>query len=116
MGIEYDKEYDPLTGVTRRFIDEGDGSITIKQSQDMSGCVEYAKNIRNDPGKEKENWHQYAIIPNLVQEEMYKKGIDVARDGRAVFQYVNAYYPALKLTNKWHDSPKAKKDGRIIVK
>jgi len=116
MGHVYDREYDPYTGMTHEYIDEGDGSITIRQKQDLSGAVEFAKDVRNTPSKEKENWRHYAVIPALVLHDMYKAKIDVAKDPKAVFQFINKNYPALKVTDRWHDDRRAKKDGRIIVK
>ena len=70
-----------------------------------------------DKPVQKETWNHYAIIPAIVQHQMYQRGIDVAKDGKAVFEFINKHYPALRLTNKWHDDRRARtKDTRIIVK
>lgn len=121
-GKNFRTEVDPETGVRSEFYDNGDGSITIKQHQDLEDHVNYAKECRNNGGatdigeKDGVRLEHYAIIPAVVQHEMYTKGIDLSRDGKAVFDYINRFYPALKLTDKWHDSEKAKKNPKIIVK
>jgi hypothetical protein len=114
-----DVEYDPLTGVTTTFdYDSDPGKVIVKQSQDLSKFAEYAAARRAlDKPVNSEGWNHYCTIPTVVLHEMYQKGIDVARDGEAVFKFINEHYPALRLTNKWHDDRRAKtKDTKIIVR
>lgn len=121
MGTKYQTEYDPLTGITSDFYEDhnsdGSVSITINQTQDIQGAVDYAKECRNHGGAgDSEQWNHYATIPAIVMHEMYQNGIDVSRDGKAVFKYINTNYPALKVTDKWHDDSRAKTPSGIIVK
>ena len=121
MGTKYQTEYDPLTGITSEFYEEhrSDGGIdiTINQTQDIQGAVAYAKECRINGGAgDSEQWSHYATIPAIVMAEMYSKGIDVANDAKAVFMFINANYPALKMTEKWHDDRRSKTPTGIIVK
>lgn len=116
-GENFRTELDTLTGIRTEFYDKGDGHIYQKRIQDTTPIEKYAKHCRNHGGaSDTEVLKHYATIPAIVIDEMYRKGIDVSRDGRAVFEYVNANYPALKVTDKWHDSAKKTTDGKIIVK
>lgn len=119
FGMKRDVEYDELTGVTRTFdYDSDPGKVVVHTSQDIEAAVDYARARRQiDKPVQEETWNHYAIIPEVVQHQMYQKGIDVARDGKAVFEFINKYYPCLRLTEKWHDDRRAKaKDTKIIVK
>jgi len=116
--MKNDVEYDSVTGIKRVLdYDSEPGKVVVTTTQDIEAAVDYAKERRKiDKPVQGETWNHYAIIPNIVQHQMYQKGIDVARDGKAVFKFINEHYPALKLTDKWHDDRRAKKDARIIVK
>ena len=112
-----DIEYDELTGITTKIEYHDDMKVKVTQSQDLSAAVDYAAQRRRfDKPVNKETWNHYAIIPAIVMHEMYQKGIDVAHDAKAAFDFINTHYPALKLTDRWHDSRKAKRDGRIVIK
>ena len=117
MSEKYLTEYDPLTGITSEFYDEGDMAITINRSQDIQGAVDYAKECRNHGGAgDSEQWKHYAIIPAIVMHEMYMQKIDVGNDHKAVFEFINKNYPALKVTDKWHDDRRSHSTKGIIVK
>lgn len=117
--MKNDVEYDPLTGIRREFdYDAEPGKVVVHSSQDIEAAVNYATARRQiEKPTQKETWNHYAVIPAIVQHQMYQRGIDVARDGKAVFEFINKHYPALKLTSKWHDDRRARtKDTRIVVK
>lgn len=117
--MKNDIEYDPVTGLRRELdYDSKPGSVIVKTTQDIEAAVDYAAHRRQiDKPVQKETWNHYAVIPAIVQHEMYQKGIDVMRDGKAVFNFINQHYPALKLTNKWHEDRRARiKDTKIVVK
>jgi hypothetical protein len=110
-------EYDPLTQVTTTIQYNDDLTINVNQSQDLSKFTEYAAIRRqNEKPVNKERWNHYATIPAIVMHQMYQKGIDVSRDGKAVFKFINENYPALKLTSKRHDDNRVVRDPRIVVK
>jgi hypothetical protein len=114
-----DVEFDPLTGITTTLdYDSDPGKVIVKQYQDLSEFTKYAAERRaREKPVQSETWNHYAIIPAIVMHEMFKRGIDVSRDGPAVFKFINEHYPALKLTTRWHDDRRAKvKDTKIIVK
>ena len=117
--MKNDIEIDHVTGIKYELdYDTDPGKVIVHQSQDIEAAVNYATHRRQiDKPVQKETWNHYAVIPAIVQHQMYQQGIDVARDGEAVFKFINQHYPALKLTNKWHDDRRAKKrDTRIVVK
>lgn len=113
-----DIEIDPLTGVKTIIDYHDDGKVTVKRVQDIEPALEFAQTIRKlrKPTK-KEHWNHYAIVPVVVQLEMLKAGIDMARDPKAAIQWINKNRPELKLTDKWQDDRRAKlSNPKIIVK
>jgi hypothetical protein len=102
----------------RTQIDFGYEGFTITQSQDAKPFLEFAETLRNKKESvHTERWNHYAIIPVPIQVEMHKAGINPTRDPKAAFQYINKYHPEYKVTNLWHDSPRAgRRDTRIRIK
>ena len=96
-GIKTTFDYDPLSD-----------RIEIKQEQDLSGFLDHLQRIRNERDTADkgiaESWWHYCSIPEIVQIELFRKGIDILNPAHAkrVFDEVNTNYPYLKLTNKTH--------------
>lgn len=99
-------DFDPLTGIKTVMDVEEDGRVRLTRTQDIEAVVNYATRQRIEGVRDKgikESWWHYAYIPAIVMAEMYKQGIDVARDQKAVFQFINKHYPVLKTTEKHHE-------------
>lgn len=99
-------DYDPVTGIRTDADYHEDGSVTLHRYADISAVVDYARRQAIEGVRDrgiKESWWHYAYIPPSVMVEMHNKGIDTTRDQKAVFQYINKHYPALKTTEKHHE-------------
>lgn len=101
-------DYDPLTGVTEYVEWSPDGAtFSIHQEQDVEPYVEFAKLLANtgatDVNFRGEGW-LYAIIPPVIQAQMFKRGINILDKGdtRKVVATINADYPWLKTTHRHH--------------
>lgn len=98
--------YDPFSGVTTYFDYDDDTDTTIfRREQDVSGVLEYAAAARkNAPtsviGRGNEEWMLEAIVPNMIQVEMLKKGIDINNPAHVkdVAREIETNYPYLKCT------------------
>lgn len=101
-------DYDPLTGVTEYVEFSADGkTFSIRSEQDVQPYVDFAKFLANTGGTEvnfrKEGW-LYAIIPPVVQAQMFKRGINILDQThtKAVVKEINTNYPYLKTTHRNH--------------
>lgn len=101
-------DYDPLTGVTEYLEFTSEGKFHITQEQDIEPFLDFAKELANsgvtDGNFRKEGW-LYAIIPPVVQAQMFKRGINILdkNDAKKVVRTINADYPWLKTTHKHHE-------------
>jgi hypothetical protein len=113
-----DVEFDPLTGVKTTLDYYDDGKVVVNRSQDIEPTLRLAQYLRNEnEGVNKESWNHYAIIPVLGQVEMFRAGVNLEKDPKAAVQWINKYHPEWKVTNLWHDSPKAgRRNPKTIVK
>lgn len=99
-------DYDPVTGL-EEYIEFADGKVSIHYQQDVSAVLDFAKAHANEgicePNFRGEAWN-YAIIPAVVQMQMWAKGINIAdpNDLKKVVQEVNENYPHLKTTHRYH--------------
>lgn len=101
-------DYDPLTGVTEYVDWSADGkTFSITAEQDIDPFLDYAKELANsqipDGNFRKEGW-LYAMIPPVVQAQMFKRGINIMdkNDTKAVVRAVNQDYPYCKTTHRHH--------------
>lgn len=101
-------DYDPITGVTEYVDFSADGkTFSIRQEQDVKPYIDFAKFLSNtqatDGNFRKEGW-LYAIIPPVVQGQMFKKGINILdkTHTKAVVKEINTQYPYLKTTHRHH--------------
>lgn len=100
-------DFDPVRGVRYDWdYNEMNGDITIHTSQDVSGALKYAHEVRTHRASDK-NWKQddfalYAVIPAVVEMELLKKGIDINRpeDHARMVEEIEKNYPLLKCTDK----------------
>ena len=101
-------DYDPLTGTTEYVEFAPDGStFSITTEQDVEPFIEFAKWMANtgtgDANFRKEGW-LYAIIPPVIQTELFRKGINILdkNHNKRVVDEINANYPWLKCTTRHH--------------
>lgn len=101
-------DYDPVTGL-KEFVEfSPDGkTFRIRTEQDAEPVMDFAKWLANTGGTEHgfrgEAW-LYAVLPNGVQMEMLKKGIDIRKKehSKAMLREINSNYPYLKTTHRHH--------------
>lgn len=102
-------DYDPITGITDIFeYDSLTDTTILSRHQDVEPILEANKTLRNDAdyskkGIKNEMWH-YATIPNVVQEALLKKGINMDNKDHAkkFFKVLESEFPYLKTTTKVH--------------
>ena len=100
-------DYDPQTGETEYLEFTNDGKFHITTEQDIQPFVDFAKALANsgltDGNFRKEGW-LYALIPPVVQAQMFKRGINILdkNDTKKVVDDINANYPYLKTTHRHH--------------
>lgn len=100
-------DYDPLTGETEYLEFTGDGRFHITTEQDVQPYLDFAAEMRNsqipDGNFRKEGW-LYAIIPPVVQAQLFKRGINILdkNDNKRVLNEINQNYPYLKTTHRYH--------------
>lgn len=75
-------DFDPLTGVkTYHDYDHATQQTVIERVQDVQPFLDANKSLANDAGYMrkgiKQSWMHAATIPNIVQEQWYKEGIDI---------------------------------------
>ena len=99
-------DYNPATGVIQK-IEADDSSISIRSEQDVEPILDYTKVRREHaaPKGKVEEWALYAVIPEVVQLELYKKGINWFKPEatKDVLREINQNYPYLKCTTKHHE-------------
>jgi hypothetical protein len=101
-------DFDPVTGLLETY-EEVDGNILIHTYQDVEPILDAAKRIANS-GTSDAAWtkHEaaiYAVIPQIVQGQMLKKGINFMdpNDVGKVVREINENYAYLKTTYKHHE-------------
>ncbi len=100
-------DYDAVTGITE-YIAEEDGKIIFKQEQDCEPYIKVAKYLANtglpDSNGTKFDARLYAIIPPVIQGELYRKGINMLdrNDDKKLLSEINTVYPWLKTTTMTH--------------
>jgi len=100
-------DYNPNTGETE-YLEFADGKFHITTEQDVQPYLDYAAELRNtqvtDGNFRKEGW-LYAIIPPVVQAQMFKRGINLLdkNDAKKVVKDINQNYPWLKCTHRHHE-------------
>lgn len=101
-GLSYYTATEPVTGKT-----------IIRSQQDVAPVLDEAARRRNSgsgDNKIAEHIRHYCMLPNSVQLELYKKGINMFRpdesDWKRFFKEVETNYPHLKVTNKKVWQPK----------
>jgi hypothetical protein len=102
-------DYDPFTGLAEYYEETPDGKVHIHTYQDVEPVIDYAKGIANggysDDSWKKQDWALYAVIPAIVQLQLYRKGINILDPNAVgrVFSEINTNYPHLKTTFKHHE-------------
>jgi hypothetical protein len=100
-------DFDPLTGVAEYVDWHADGGFDFTYEQDVTPFVDFAKANANQGLTEHnfkgEGW-LYAIIPNVVQMQMLKKGINIMDPNhtKKMVDEINSEYPWLKTTHRHH--------------
>ncbi len=102
-------DHDPSTGVREFFdYDPINDTVSITTEQDVSHFLDRMNAIRNNPEISsqgiKEDWWLYCSIPPVVELELRNKGLIVGNREHMpqIFKEINANYPYLKGTDKWH--------------
>lgn len=102
-------DYNPDTGVREWYdYDPIADRVAITTEQDVSVFLDRMQAIRNDPSISakgmKEEWWHYCSIPEVVELELRKKGLHLENKDhfKAILKEINANYPFLKATEKWH--------------
>lgn len=102
-------DHDPDTGLTEYFdYDPIKDEVRITAKQDVTGFLDRMQALRNDPDVwkkgVKEEWALYASIPPVVELELRNKGLFLENKDhmKAILKEINANYPYLKATEKWH--------------
>jgi len=99
-------DYDPLTGVTE-YVEWAGDKFHITSEQDVEPVLDFAKCLANtaatDPGFKSEGW-LYAVIPPVVQSQLFKKGINFMDRGdmKKVLSEINTNYQYCKTTHRHH--------------
>ena len=100
-------DYDPITGIEEYLEFTSDGKVHLTYEQDVQPYIDYAKEIANGGHAEGnfkgEGW-LYAIIPPVVQAQMFKRGINFMdkTHTKRVLKEINTNYPWLKTTHRHH--------------
>ncbi len=101
-------DYDPATGATEYVEWNPDGTFSITTEQDVQPYIDFAKALANervtDGNFRGEGW-LYAIIPPVVQSQMFQRGINILdkNDAKKVVREINQNYPWLKTTHRHHE-------------
>jgi hypothetical protein len=100
-------DYDPVTGMTDYVEWTPDGKFHITSEQDVEPVLDFAKELANshatDKGFKSEGW-LYAVIPPVVQAQLFKKGINILdkNDNKRLLQEINSNYQYCKTTHRHH--------------
>lgn len=102
-------DFDQDTGVKTYFdYDPIKDQVRLTYEQDVSHFLDRMKAIRGNPEISakgiKEDWWLYCSIPPVVEMELRNKGLDINNKDhmKAILKEINANYPYLKATDKWH--------------
>jgi hypothetical protein len=102
-------DYDSETGVKTMFdYDPIKDEVHLSYEQDVTAFLDRMQDIRNNPEISakgiKEEWWHYCSIPPVVEMELMRKGLYLHRpdDMKEILKIINADYPYLKATDKWH--------------
>ena len=103
-------DHNPQTGLTEIFhYNEQTDTSTIEVVQDVSGIMDAAQKLRNDPNYSKDgikkDWWHLAHIPDLIILKMkYEDGVDVydRNDWQAVGRLLDTKYSNFKTTSGKH--------------
>lgn len=102
-------DFNPDSGVTETFdYDPITDQVAITATQDVSAFLDHMQALRNDPSLSqkgmKEEWWHYCSIPEVVEIALRNKGLKLEDKNhtKAILQEINANYPYLKATDKWH--------------
>ena len=96
-GVKTFYDYDPIRD-----------QVTLSYEQDVSHFLDRMKAIRDNPEISangiKEDWWLYCSIPEVVEMELLKKGLQLHNKDhmKAILREINEHYPYLKATEKWH--------------
>ena len=96
-GVKTLFDYDPIRD-----------QVFLTYEQDVTGFLDRMQAVRNNPELSdkgiKEDWWHYASIPEVVEIELMKKGLYLHNKDhmKAILKEINANYPYLKATDKWH--------------
>ena len=102
-------DVDPETGMKEYFdYDPVKDQVFMTYEQDVTHFLDRMNAIRNNPEISakgiKEEWWLYASIPQVVEMALMNKGLDLNNKDHmpAILKEINANYPYLKATDKWH--------------
>jgi hypothetical protein len=103
-------DFDPISHEAVTFIDNNDGTFSLRHEQPVEAILDRNKAIANDEDFTKkgikEDYWKYATIPNIVAYKWKKElGVDIFnRDHKKkMFQLINSpEYRYLKTTSKTH--------------
>lgn len=89
MGNKKVLSHDPLSGITRYWHDNEDGTYTVETDQDMSAIIEQNKKLSNETDKHTKygEWSRVASIPLSVYYDLKAKGI--VDDPKAMKKWLN---------------------------
>lgn len=96
-GVKTLYDYDPIRD-----------QVFLTYEQDVSHFLDRMQAIRNNPEISakgiKEDWWLYCSIPEVVEMELMKKGLQLHNKDhmQAILKEINTNYPWLKATDKWH--------------
>lgn len=96
-GVKTLYDYDPIRD-----------QVFLTYEQDVSHFLDRMQAIRNNPEISakgiKEDWWLYCSIPEVVEMELMKKGLQLHNKDhmQAILKEINTNYPHLRATDKWH--------------
>jgi len=90
--------------VKREFTFTDDGHIETNVTQDVSAILKRNKKLRDTEDvnlRKKSEFYQYASIPIVIVEELFKKGLNIfdSNDLKLIEREIELNYPHLKTTN-----------------
>lgn len=104
MSFLRETEYCPITGETKKWFFEDDGSITCERSIDLTKMIDACKaeaNITRGFARDKK-FHKVASIPPIVQHEILKEynldilGTSDPAELQKIERIIELEYPAFK--------------------
>jgi hypothetical protein len=100
-------DYDPITGMTEYLEFTDNGKFHITSEQDVEPVLDYTRMLANTGGTEhgfkSEGW-LYAVIPPVVQSQLFAKGINFLdkNDTKKLLSEINSNYQYCKTTHRHH--------------